>query len=89
MLDGVILGCGGYVNVLKGDSFVSSPIWKNSESAETINMTYPADCLWFIEARNEGETILLRKDTTTPQSKLELLLSQIGSQITVSAESLK
>lgn len=76
----MILGCGGYVNVLKDGGYVSSPNW----NGDLAMSEYPDQCLWFIEARNEGETILLRKDDSTSLSNLSLLLPQIRSPITVS-----
>ena len=68
------IGCGGYVN---GEGVVTSPI-HNRESTATViggdeNLVgkHSADqCLWFIEARHSGGTLLLKKDSNQ-QQKLE------------------
>jgi len=60
------IGCGGYVN---GEGVVTSPI-NNRELTATVlggdgNLAdHLADqCLWFIEARHSGGTLLLKKDS--------------------------
>jgi len=62
------IGCGGYVN---GAGIISSPNWSNEplENDEPA-LEYPDECLWFIEARQTGETILLKKNVSLIHQKL-------------------
>lgn len=68
------IGCGGYVN---GEGVVTSPI-NNIELTRTVigvdqnlaDHSSADQCLWFIEARHSGGTLLLKKDSNQ-QHKLE------------------
>jgi len=55
-----IIGCGGYVN---GDGVITSPTW---EKGDNEDKEHPDDCFWFIEARHEGETLLLKTANELP-----------------------
>ena len=47
----VFTGCGGYIN---GDGVIFSPQYEIT----------PYECFWFIEARHENGTVLLKKDNS-------------------------
>lgn len=62
------IGCGGYVN---GAGIISSPNWSNEPlEDDKPALEYPDECFWFIEARQTGETILLKKNVSLIHQKL-------------------
>ena len=50
-ISSVFIACGGYIN---GDGVINSPQFEIT----------PYECYWFIEARHEGGTVLLKKDNS-------------------------
>lgn len=50
-----MLGCGGYVY---SNGVLSNPDWSKMLEGNIS----ASECLWYIEARQEGATVLLKKD---------------------------
>ena len=47
---------------MSGDGLISSPYWDNNgpDIGLIEEPEYPDQCFWFIEARHQGETLLLK-----------------------------
>lgn len=74
------IGCGGYVN---GDGVISSPNWGKGLTSDGNDNEHPDDCFWFIEARYDGETLLLKRDSNEPL-ELDVVIQQFHNPIIVS-----
>jgi len=74
------IGCGGYVN---GDGFITNPNWGKGLTIGGNENEHPDDCFWFIEARHDGETLLLKRDNNEPL-ELDVVIQQFHNPIIVS-----
>lgn len=62
IFDYINLGCGGYIN---GEGVIESPNENNLIIASDL-ADYEKYCFWFLEARNEGDTTVLRIENPQP-----------------------